>query len=383
MKAPPLPELAQTPPLLPLDCLVIGGGQSGLMCGYLLGLVGSKYRVVDASVRLGDAWRNRPRNLRLFTSRQFCRLADMPLAGDPNGYPTGQEFADYLERFARDKVVEISLNARVTRLSRANGIFAAEMADGTTISSHTVIDATGPNQSPIVPAFAAQLDAGVRQLVAKDFRDADDFPPGSTIAVVGDGASGRQIARELASGRRVYVARGKVRNLVPNAILGRDLFWWLSKIGVLFAERDSLAARLLRKRDPIPASLDSDGRLAARGVVLMRRVVDARDDELIFENGSRARVDAVIWCAGYNDNLGWIALPLIDRPGSLSNGCGRTPEEGFYVVGRKWLTCRASELILGIERDATKVVGYALEQVKMNRSSNVLQGFQRRPTIAI
>jgi len=228
MKAPPLPELARTPPLLPIDCLVIGGGQSGLMCGYLLGLAGAKYRVVDASVRVGDAWRTRPRNLQLFTSRQFCKLADAPLAGDPNGYPTGREFADYLERFARDKVVEISLNARVTRLSRANGIFAAEMADGTTISSHTVIDATGPNQSPVVPAFAAQLDAGVRQLVAKDFRDADDFPPGSTIAVVGDGASGRQIARELASGRRVYVARGKVRNLVPNAILGRDLFWWLS-----------------------------------------------------------------------------------------------------------------------------------------------------------
>jgi putative flavoprotein involved in K+ transport len=99
----------------------------------------------------------------------------------------------------------------------------------------------------------------------------------------------------------------------------------------------------------------------------MRRVVDARDDELIFENGSRARVDAVIWCAGYNDNLGWIALPLIDGPGSLSNGCGRTPEEGFYVVGRKWLTCRASELILGIERDATKVVGFALAQVERNR----------------
>src|SRR5882672_569472 len=367
MNAPPLPDLAQTTALPTIDCLVIGGGQSGLMCGYLLGLAGAKYRVVDASVRVGDAWRNRPRNLRLFTSRQFCRLADVPLAGDPNGYPSGREFADYLERFALDKAIEISLNARVTRLSRANGIFATEMADGTTISSHTVIDATGPNQSPVVPAFAAQLDAGVRQLVAKDFRDADDFPPGSTIAVVGDGASGRQIARELASGRRVYVARGKVRNLVPNTILGRDLFWWLSKIGVLFADRDSLAARLLRKRDPIPASLDSDRRLAARGIVLMRRVVDARDDELIFENGSRARVDAVIWCAGYNDNLGWIALPLIDGPGSLSNDCGRTPEEGFYVVGRKWLTCRASELILGIERDATKVVGYALAYAEKNR----------------
>jgi len=383
MNAPPLPDSARTPAPPTIDCLVIGGGQSGLMCGYLLGLAGSKYRVVDASVRVGDAWRNRPRNLQLFTSRQFCRLADVPLAGDPNGYPSGREFADYLERFARDKAIEISLNARVMRLSRANGLFAAEMADGTTICSHTVIDATGPNQSPVVPAFAAQLDAGVRQLVAKDFRDADDFPPGSTIAVVGDGASGRQIARELAFGRRVYLARGRVRNLVPNAILGRDLFWWLSKVGVLFAGRDSPAGRLLRKRDPIPASLDSDRRLAARGVVLKTRVVDARDEELIFENGSRARVDAVIWCAGYRDNLGWIALPSIDGPRSPSNDFGRTPEEGFYVVGRKWLTCRASELILGIERDATKVVGYALEQVKMNRSSNVLQGFQRRPTIAI
>src|SRR6266850_284056 len=113
MNAPPLPDLARTPTLPTIDCLVIGGGQSGLMCGHLLGLAGSKYRVVDASVRVGDAWRNRPRNLLLFTSRHFCRLADVPLAGDANGYPSGREFADYLERFARDKAIEISLNARV------------------------------------------------------------------------------------------------------------------------------------------------------------------------------------------------------------------------------------------------------------------------------
>lgn len=354
-----------------LDCLVIGGGHCGLVCGYLLARAGVSYRVVDASTRAGDVWRHRPENLRLFTSRQFCRLADMPMYGDPNGFPTGNEFADHVERFANDKAIVASFGTRVSRLSRSENCFIAEFEDGSILHSKTVINATGSNQIPIVPAFAQKLSPTIRQIVASDYRNAADLPAGSTVAVVGDGASGRQIAYELSTEHHVYIARGRMRKLVPNVVFGRDVFWWLDKLGLLFAGGNTLIAKIIKKRDPIPVASANDQQLSLRGVILKSRAVDAHDDHLIFFDGSRERVDAIVWCVGYQENLGWINLPMIGHGISLNNNEGRTPEDGFFVVGRKWLTCRASELILGTENDAEKVVSYVLENIqKISQSTD-------------
>jgi putative flavoprotein involved in K+ transport len=153
-----------------------------------------------------------------------------------------------------------------------------------------------------------------------------------------------------------------VRKLVPNVVLGRDVFWWLDKIGLLFAGRDSVVAEIMRKRDPIPVASANDAQLLSAGVVLKPRAIDAQGTRIFFSDGSDHAVNAVVWCGGYRENLDWIDLPLINEPGSLTQGQGLTPEQGFYLVGRKWLTCRASELVLGVERDATKVVGYVTEQ---------------------
>lgn len=348
-----------------LDCLIIGGGHCGLMCGYLLGRAGvNNYLVVDASARAGDVWRNRPRNLRLFTSRQFCRLADLSMPDDQNGFPSGEEFADHVERFAIDKAINVSFGTRVIRLFRSEGGFVAELENGNKLSCKTVINATGSNQIPTYPIFAKKIAPKVHQIVASEFRDANHLPAGWRVGVIGDGASGRQIALELADRHQVYLARGRVRKLVPNVVFGRDVFWWLDKIGLLFAGRDTIVAKLMRKRDPIPVASASDRQLAGRGVKLKPRAVDVHDDYLLFSDGSREPVDAVIWCVGYRENTDWIDLPSIDRDKSLGEYYGKTLENGFFVVGRKWLTCRASELVLGCERDASMVVDLVLKNMQ-------------------
>ena len=347
-----------------LDCLVIGGGHSGLMCAYLLGQAGVNCQVVDSSARVGDVWRSRPKNLRLFTSRQFCALADLTMQSDPNGYPLASEFADHLENFAKQKAIKVTLNSRVVRLSRTDECFVTELENGTRLFSKTVINATGSNQTPKCPDFSSELAPAVSQIAAKDFRDAQHLPSDSIVAVVGDGASGRQIAMELAPLHKVFMARGRRRKLVPNKLLGQDIFWWLNHIGVLFAGRNSMVAQLMKKRDPIPAALANDKSLAALGVKLKGRLVGALGDQLVFEDGSRESVDVVIWCAGYQESFEWIDLPSIQSVQCIDGHAGRTTEPGFFVVGRKWLTCRASELILGSERDAKVVVGYVLANLQ-------------------
>jgi putative flavoprotein involved in K+ transport len=347
-----------------LDCIVIGGGHSGLMCAHLLQLAGVDYQVLDRSARAGDVWRNRPRNLRLFTSRQFCALSGLAMPGDPSGYPSANEFADHVESFARQKSIKVSYGSNVVRLSRAGPCFVVDLENGTRLLSKTVINATGSNQTPRIPEFSKNFDSGVEQIAARDFLDARQLPANSLVAVVGDGASGRQIAMELAPRHRVVLARGRKRKLVPNQLFGKDVFWWLKHSGVLFAGRSSLIARILRERDPIPVASANDKALAAQGIDLKRRAVSATANRLVFQDGSSQSVDAVVWCGGYQENLEWIDLPNIRSVRCLDDQGGLTREAGFFVVGRKWLTCRASELILGCERDASRVVGHVLASLQ-------------------
>lgn len=357
-----------------LDCLVVGAGHCGLLCARMLAERGLSYTVIDESERVGDVWRRRPKNLRLFTSRQFCALGDFQMQGDPGGFPAGSEFADHLERFAHSMALRITLSKRVSKLSRSDDGFVAELSSGEIVRTRTVINATGSNQEPIVPAYASKLSGLVRQVTAPEFGSADLYPASLFIAVVGDGASGRQIARELSRTHQVTLARGRRRKLVPNRVLGQDVFWWLSRLGVLFASTNSTVAKILRKRDPIPAAADNDERLEAAGVLLRGEAVDAAGDELIFGDGSRQRVEAVVWCVGYREQMDWVDLPRVREKPVFAGSQGKTPEPGFYVVGRKWLSCRASELVLGAERDAARVVAEVMTYCRSVTTAQLSKG---------
>ena len=61
-----------------IETIVIGGGQAGLSVGYFLSQRRAQFAILDASQRVGDAWRNRWDSLRLFTPARFDGLAGMP-----------------------------------------------------------------------------------------------------------------------------------------------------------------------------------------------------------------------------------------------------------------------------------------------------------------
>ena len=88
---------------------------------------------------------------------------------------------------------------------------------------------------------------------------------------------------------------------------------------------------------------------------------NAELNNILFSDGTVAQADVVIWCVGYKENLSWLHLPEINSVDDLVAKKGRTPEPGFFVIGRKWLSCRASELILGADRDTRRVVSFVQE----------------------
>lgn len=344
-----------------LDCLVVGAGHCGLLCGNLLEQKELSYLIVDSSENIGDVWRHRPKSLRLFTSRQFCKLHGYSLQGDPEGYATGQEFSQHMANFVAINELKVQLNTQIVKLTKVGDYFVATTQSGQNIQAKTVINATGANQVSVVPPFANNLSPEVQQIRCSDYVDDTIIPPNSSVVVCGDGATGRQIAAELSNKHKVTLACGRVRKLVPNRIAGHDIFWWLHKARILYAGSRTPIAKLLKKRDPIPVANANNATLIQQGVDIKPRAVNAELKKIQFSDGTVAQVDVVIWCVGYKENLTWLRLPEINSVDDLVAKKGRTPEAGFFVVGRKWLSCRASELILGADRDTTRVVNFVQE----------------------
>ena len=101
--------------------IVIGGGKAGLSVGYHLAKLGVSFVILDASQRVGDAWRHRWDSLRLFTPARYAGLPGYPFPARGDAFPTKQQMADYLESYAQRFQLPVRSRVRVDRLSRNGG----------------------------------------------------------------------------------------------------------------------------------------------------------------------------------------------------------------------------------------------------------------------
>jgi putative flavoprotein involved in K+ transport len=353
-----------------VDVLVIGSGQAGLAAGYWLARTPLSFLLVDGVKRVGDSWRARWDSLTLFTPAAYSSLPGLRVPGLPDADPTKDSIADYLERYAQHFQLPVQLGSRVTELVRQDGRFRATLSSGGDVVAEAVVVATGAFQVPAIPPFAARLDRSVVQLTPSTYKNPQATPRG-TVLIVGDGSTGRQIALELAASRRVLLATGRPRRVSPERILGRSVFWWLEKVGVLDAPHDSLVGRFLRKADPFPGSQLRLNRLAERGVAMKPRVESVAGDEVTFADRSHEHVAMVLWSTGYRDESGWMAIDgALDDGGQFIQWQGRSPVAGLYYVGRSWQRTRGSALLLGVGDDARVVVDGIRLQIE-RRSSRV------------
>jgi putative flavoprotein involved in K+ transport len=339
-----------------LDVLVIGGGQAGLALGYYLQQKGQRFQIIERRARVGDNWRCRYDSLRLFTPRAYSALPGLALPGDPDGYPTSEEFAAYLEQYAALFQLPLRLGVDIQRLEQNGTGFYATTGDGGRLRARQVVIATGPFQRINVPAPAQQLAAAVCQLTSAQYRNPDQIPPG-TVLVVGDGASGRDIAVELSAGHTVYLATGRPRRLLPERVLGQSIWWWLDRLGILRVSGDSLLGRRIRQADPFPGRGNDFTALRRQGVHIMGRLTAVNGQCVTFSGGETAEIDAAIWATGYRDISNWVAIPqATDAQGNFVQRQGISPVPNLYFIGRSWQRTRGSALVLGVGEDARWLV---------------------------
>jgi putative flavoprotein involved in K+ transport len=330
------------------DVVVVGAGQAGLAIGYFLKRQGRYFLIVEAG-SVASAWRERWESLTLFTPRRYSSLPGLPFPGDPDGYPTRDEVVAYLEEYAAKFELPTEEHAPVRSLTADDGRFVLEVDDRTIMADQVVV-ATGPFQAPFVPEVAERLDPDVFQTHATGYRKPSDIPEG-TVLVVGGGNTGFQIAKELSPTHKVVLAVGSRQTSLPQRLLGRDLFWWLTKSRLVNTTVESRLGRRLSTRETLIGS--SPRELRRRyGVELKPRVVDANERAVRFEDGSAVDVDAVLWATGYRPDYSWIHVTVFDEDGRLRHRRGVTNVPGLYFLGLTWQHTRGSALIGWVKDDA-------------------------------
>lgn len=408
--------------------VVIGGGQAGLAMSACLSARGIDHVVLERG-RIAERWRSeRWDSLRLLTPRWQSRLPGFRYEGpDPDGFMTMPEVIGFFEGYAGRSAVPIETKTAVRSVSPAASGYRVETSRGVWQAGSVVI-ATGHCDVPLVPEAARELTPDVHQLVPTRYRNPSRLPPGGVL-IVGASASGVQIADELSSaGRAVTLAVGRHTRL-PRRYRGKDVLFWLDRMGVLDQSFDSVRDIAASRRQPSMqlvgrpdnATLDLAA-LAAAGVRLTGRVVGAAGSRVAFADDltmTTALADAklwrllgdvdrflersgigavfprtelpeptrlpsapagidlraegirtVIWATGFTQRYPWLHVPVLDEHGALRHRGGIViGAPGLYAMGLRFMRRRKSSFIDGVANDARDLADHIAARLRRKRAA--------------
>jgi len=343
------------------DVIVIGAGQAGLSVGYHMQKLGLKFVILDASERIGDAWRKRWDTLRLFTPARYDGLDGLPFPGPPHAFPTKDEMADYLEHYAAHFQLPVESGVRVTRLSRQGQHYLIEAGANQFEAEHVVV-AMASYQERKVPEFARELAPDIVQLHSSEYRGLAQLQPGGVL-VVGAANSGAEIATETVT-RHPTQLSGRDPGELPFSNAGfwarvitpflfRIVFRHILSVSTPIGRK--VRAKLLHSGAPRIRQRRLD--LARAGIEWVARTVGVQAGLPLLADGRSADVRNVIWCTGYGSGLSWIDLPIFDDHGEPRHASGLVHSEpGLYFVGQHFQHSLSSTMIQGVGRDAARMV---------------------------
>ncbi len=366
-----------------LDVVVIGGGQAGLSVGYHLSRSGLRFAILDASDRIGDAWRKRWDSLRLFTPAWLDSLDGLPFPAPRNYFPTKNEMGDYLEAYARHFSLPVRTGARVLSVSR-NGEGYVVKTERFEIEADHIVVAMATYQKPRVPSFAKDLGEDVVQLHSLDYKSPSGLREGGVL-IAGAGNSGAEIAFELAKrGHRVWMS-GRDTGRVPfriDSFLAR-LFLVRLLMRVVFHRVLTVRTRVGRKARPRiiskggPLIRVKSEDLARLGVERTARIAGVKDGLPLLEDGRTLPVTNVIWCTGFDGGFSFVERPIFDDRGEPHHDEGVVRgEPGLYFVGLHFLYSMSSTMIHGVGRDAERIAGIVAERCRATKGAGQPHGLR-------
>jgi putative flavoprotein involved in K+ transport len=391
------------------DTVIVGGGQAGLAMSAVLQQRGREHVVLERR-RVGERWRSeRWESLRFQFPNWSLELPGYAYSGDdPDGFAHWREVLRVVEDYAASTRAPVREHTEVSELCTDDGGFALSVPDGTMYARHVVV-ATGPFQRPRIPQLSDRVAPSVLQTDPTRYRRPEDLPDGAVL-VVGSGASGCQIGDELLrAGRTVFLSVSRHRR-VPRRFRGKDVYWWLDRMGRFAQTIDSFPGRRWPPSTVVTGvsgGYDVNVRqMAANGIHVLGRVVGASNgafalarnaNEILdeadaafaaFVDGAREfaaanttpglteedptasaalpttvaevecldlrgeNVAAIVWATGYDHDYGWLRVPVFDALGRPLQQRGVTQIPGLYFLGLHWMHTFKSGLFSGVGSDA-------------------------------
>lgn len=392
--------------------VIVGGGQAGLATSHELSARGLDHVVLERG-EVANSWRReRWDSLRLLTPNWQTALPGFAYnGGDPDGFQSAADIADFLGAYAAFSNAPVHVDTRVASVAADEDGYRVQTNRGSW-RCHSVVLASGPYNIPRVPDVSSALPGAIKQLTPHQYRNPEQLAAGGVL-VVGASATGAQIAAEIQqSGRQVALAVGEHVRL-PRRYRGRDIQYWMHATGLLdqrYRDVDDLA-RVRRLPSPQLSGHPDHVRLdvnalCTQGVTIVGRLVGVRHGAAQF-SGSLANVirladlkqqrllrsiDAwiercgadiyqdppevaeparrvppsvqalslsdiatVIWATGFRPDYSWLQVPILDRKGYLLHDGGVTPAPGIYAMGLPFMRRRKSAFLCGVGDDASDI----------------------------
>lgn len=353
--------------------VVIGAGQAGLSAGYHLLRRGMRpwvdFVMLDANDGPGGAWRDRWDSLTFGKAHHLHPLPDFELATPDPTEPASAVVSRYYGEYEQHMGLPVYRSAPVVSVSRkgtgsAAG-FEVELADGTGLRATTVINATGTWSNPFWPSYRGMNTFTGLQVHTRNFTGVQQFANRRTL-VVGGGASATQFIVQLDAAGIDTLWSTRTPPRWKDFASTRD---W----GLEVERRVTEDTRAGRPPRPVVANtgLPLTGQMRAAiasGLMISRGPISRLEaDAVVFSDGSRERIDAILWATGFRHALKHLApLKLRTAQGGIrmsADAVSAADQPGLYLVGYG-----ASASTIGATRAGRRAAIAAIKHLKQHAS---------------
>ncbi|MER9584474.1 NAD(P)/FAD-dependent oxidoreductase [Mesorhizobium sp. M0276] len=254
-------------------CLVIGGGQGGIMLGARLRQLGVPTIVIEKNSRPGDSWRNRYRTLVLHDPVWYDHLPYIPFPENWPVFTPKDKMGDWLEMYTR--VMELNywpatncLSASYDEAEKVWTVMVDRAGQHITLKPKHIVFATGAYGPPRrIDLPGADRYKG--ELLHSSQYDSGEKFHGRRVAVIGAASSGHDVCVDLwESGADVTMIQRS-----PTTVVKSDT---LMEVGFeIFSEKALARGITTEKADMIVASMPFA--LVPKGQRALYEVIKARD----------------------------------------------------------------------------------------------------------
>lgn len=319
--------------------LIIGGGATGIAIGKTFVQRGIDFDIVESEDNFAGNWyfgSNASRVYRsthLISSKTNTQFSDFPMPDNYPEYPSHELFLKYLLSAAKHfGLYEHALfETSVEAIAPVNDGWSVKLSNGEARWYPELVVANGLLRKPFYPNIEGDYSGEI--IHSSAYTHADIFKD-KTVLVIGGGNSGCDIAVDSVHyAKRTYHSMRRGYHFMPKFISGKPTQEWLMEIVSQFDSPESYwdyvreTFRLAGFNGEDFGLLKPDHEIheahpimnsnllyhLGHGDIINKLDVEKfSGDEVIFSDGSRAKVDIVVLATGFQTNMPFLDKKILD-----------------------------------------------------------------------